>query len=220
MTHVSTDKARFNMIEQQIRPWGVLDYRALDIIAGTPREDFTPEAYRNLAFADMEIPLGHGAAMLEPKVEGRILQALDLREDDSVLEIGTGGGYLTACMARQAGHVTSVDIVVAFTDQARQRLADHGIDNVTLETGDASQGWNSDQRYDAIVISGSMPELPDSYRNQLKEGGRLFAVLGDAPAMQAVLIRRTGASEWSRETLFETELKRLDNCEQPPAFEF
>jgi protein-L-isoaspartate(D-aspartate) O-methyltransferase len=212
--------ARFNMIEQQIRPWDVLDQSVLDLIAEVPREDFVPEAFRNLAYADIAVPLGHGQFMMHPKIEARLLQALDVHPTDSVLEVGTGSGYLTALLARSAHHVYSVDIIPAFKAQAEEKLAVHGIDNVTLEVGDAARGWPRHGLYDVIAITGSVLELPSSFLQSLNRGGRLFAVVGAAPIMEAVLIRRVGDSEWSRESLFETELPRLINAPVSARFVF
>ncbi len=155
MTAFNFEQARFNMIEQQIRPWDVLDQRALDTLARIPREDFVPERYRNLAFGDVAIPLGHGEFMLKPNVEGRILQALALQSTDHVLEVGTGSGYLTACLARMTASVVSVDMIPDFTENARRKLKAHGLSNVVLHTGDASRGWG-EQRYPAIAVTGSV----------------------------------------------------------------
>jgi len=212
--------ARFNMIEQQIRPWDVLDQGVLDLIAELPREDFVPEAYRNLAYADTAIPLGHGQVMMHPKIEARLLQALDLHATDSVLEVGTGSGYLTALLARATHHVYSVDIIPQFKLQAAEKLAVHGIANVTLEVGDAVRGWPRYGLYDVIAITGSLPELPASFLQSMNRGGRLFSVVGTAPVMEAVLVRRVGESEWSRESLFETDLPRLINAPATARFVF
>lgn len=212
--------ARFNMIEQQIRPWDVLDQGVLDLIADLPREDFVPESYRGLAYADTAIPLGHGQVMMHPKIEARLLQALDLHATDSVLEVGTGSGYLTALLAHATHHVYSVDIIPQFRLQAAEKLAVHGIDNVTLESGDAARGWARHGLYDVIAITGSLPELPAAFLQSMNRGGRLFAVVGTAPIMEAVLVRRVGENEWSRESLFETELPRLINAPATARFVF
>lgn len=212
--------ARFNMIEQQIRPWDVLDQGVLDLIADLPREDFVPEPYRSLAYADTAIPLGHGQVMMHPKIEARLLQALDLHATDSVLEVGTGSGYLTALLAHATHHVYSVDIIPQFRLQAAEKLAVHGIDNVTLESGDAARGWARHGLYDVIAITGSLPELPAAFLQSMNRGGRLFAVVGTAPIMEAVLVRRVGENEWSRESLFETELPRLINAPATARFVF
>jgi len=219
MSQIDFEQARFNMIEQQIRPWDVLDQRVLDIIAKTPREDFVPSPYRNLAFADVEIPLGHGQVMLSPKVEGRLLQALVLHPADSVLEVGTGSGYLTACLAQLGDRVVSVDIIPEFIPAAQSKLRRHGIKNVTLHVGDAAPGWG-ELRYDAIAITGSLPDLPERWLQQLKIGGRLFVVVGEPPVMEALLVTRLGEREWTRESLFDTELPPLLNVSKPVVFEF
>lgn len=219
MTAFNFELARHNMIEQQIRPWDVLDQRVLDVLARIPREDFVAERYRNLAFSDIAIPLGHGEFMLKPTVEGRILQALALQPTDRVLEIGTGGGYLTATLARLAASVTSIDIVPEFTEAARRKLKAHGFDNVMLHSGDASRGWG-EQRYDAIAVTGSVDTIAEVWRQSLRVGGRLFIVTGQPPVMEALLITRVGEQEWVRESLFDTELPPLRNAAPVQAFEF
>jgi protein-L-isoaspartate(D-aspartate) O-methyltransferase len=208
------------MIEQQIRPWDVLDQQVLDLIAEVRRVDFVPEEYRGLAYADYAIPTGHGQKMMKPAVEGRLLQALSLHPTDAVLEVGTGSGYLTALLAKATRHVYSVDIFPDFRDAAEERLALYGIHNVTLEVGDAAQGWDRHGLYDVIVIGGSLPELPDSFLGSMNRGGRLFVVLGQPPVMEAVLVRRLGDEQWSREVLFETELPPLINAPVRPRFVF
>jgi len=213
-------EARHNMIEQQIRPWDVLDQRVLELVANLPREDFVPSAYLSLAYADINIPLEHGQSMMAPKVEARMIQALNLQPRDIVLEIGTGSGYVTALLAKSAKHVYSVDIFADFAERARLKLAGHGITNVTLETGDAATGWEKDQPYDVIAVTGSLPLLPDSLRRQLKVGGRLFVVTGDAPVMSAQLITRVSETGYSQQALFETVLPPLVNAPQPPRFVF
>ena len=219
MTAFNFELARHNMIEQQIRPWDVLDQQVLDTLAQLPREDFVPDRYRNLAFGDIAIPLGQGEFMLKPNVEARILQALALRPTDQVLEIGTGSGYLTAGLARLAGAVVSVDIVPDFVETARRQLKAHGFDNVALYVGDASCGW-SERRYDAIAVTGSVPTVAEVWRQSLNLGGRLFIVAGQSPAMEALLITRIGEQEWVQESLFETELPQLRNAAAPKVFEF
>ena len=219
MTAFNFEQARHNMIEQQIRPWDVLDQQVLDTLARVPREDFVPERYRNLAFSDVAIPLGHGEFMFKPTVEGRLLQALAVKPSDLVLEVGTGSGYLTACLARLATSVVSVDIVADFTDAARSKLKTHGAANVVLHTGDASRGW-SGHRYDAIAVTGSVADVADDWRQSLRLGGRLFIVAGKPPIMEALLITRTGEREWLRESLFDTELLPLRNVAPTKAFVF
>jgi protein-L-isoaspartate(D-aspartate) O-methyltransferase len=212
-------QARFNMIEQQVRPCEVLDRRVLQVMAANPREDYVPEAQRALAFADLELPLPHGQQMLAPKMEGRILQAVHPRAHDRVLEIGTGSGYLTACLASLAAHVTSVDIFPDFTTEAGYRLAAHDKENVSLRSGDAAQGWETHEHFDVVVVSGSLPVEHDGYARLLKEGGRLFLVTGTAPLMRAWLITRHGAG-YSRQCLFETVLPPLMNAPAAGGFSF
>src|SRR3569623_485634 len=170
------------MIEQQIRPWDVLDQRVLELIAALPREDFVPAGYLSLAYADINIPLEHGQTMMAPKVEARMVQALELKPRDTVLEIGTGSGYVTALLGKSCKHVYSVDIYADFVHRAAHKLTGHGITNVTLENGDAANGWGAHQPYDAIAVTGSLPILPEQLRRQLKVGGRLFVVTGDERA--------------------------------------
>jgi protein-L-isoaspartate(D-aspartate) O-methyltransferase len=219
MTAFNFELARHNMIEQQIRPWDVLDQRVLDTLRSVPREDFVPERYRNLAFSDVAIPLGHGEVMLKPNVEGRILQALAVQPTDHVLEVGTGGGYLTACLARLAATVVSVDIVPEFIEAARQKLKAHGLANVVLHVGDASQGWGG-HRYHAIAVTGSVAEVAEIWRQSLSLNGRLFIVAGQPPVMEALLITRVGEQEWVRESLFDTELPPLRNAAPVKTFAF
>ena len=178
------------MVEQQIRPWEVLDQDVLDLLLHVRREEFVPEAYRALAFADMEIPLGYGEVMLSPKLEGRILQTVKPQKTDRVLEVGTGSGYLTALLAHAAYRVCSVEIVPEFSEQAAQKLKAHGIDSVTLQVGDAARGWQRTEPFNVIVLTGSVPMLPPAFQNSLAVGGRLFAVVGEAPVMRAKLITR------------------------------
>jgi protein-L-isoaspartate(D-aspartate) O-methyltransferase len=208
------------MIEQQIRTWEVLDQRVLDLLGRVRREDYVPEAYRALAFADMEIPIGHGEKMLQPKIEARMLQELALNPGDRVLEIGTGSGYMTALLASVAAHVVSVDIQPDFTRDAGVRLASHAITNVTLETGDAARGWDKHAPYDAVVLTGSVPLLPPAFKASLNPGGRLLAVIGEAPVMEAVLITKVGDAAYSSVALFETCIAALRNAPQPERFVF
>lgn len=220
MSAMNIEQARFNMIEQQIRPWDVLDDQVLGVISGTPREDFVPERYRALAFSDISIPLEHGQVMMPPKLEGKLLQSLTLQPTDSVLEIGTGSGYLTACLARLTAKVHSVDLYPEFIEQARARLDRHGIDNVTLEVADAAAGWSGEGGFDAIAVTGSLPMLHQGFHSALKPGGRLFVIVGKPPIMQALLITRVGEQEWNQESMFETAIPALVNAPQPEAFKF
>lgn len=203
------EKARYNMIEQQVRTWEVLDQDVLDLLADVHREDFMPTAYRRVALADVGIPIGHGEITMTPKAEARLLQSLLLEATDKVLEIGTGCGYLTALLGRSAQSVISVDIYEDFTRTAGERLAEHGIHNVQLETGDAVNGWPAQAPYDAIAVTGSVPVLTESFQSQLAVGGRLFVIVGESPVMEARLITRIGEREWSSESLFETDLPPL-----------
>lgn len=218
---INLEKARQNMIEQQIRTWDVLDQRVLDVLAMTPRENFVPQKYRNLAFADVEIPLGYNQVMMSPKVEGRLLQALSLQTKDRVLEVGTGSSYLTACLLKLSASVLSVDIVPSFTSAAQPKLKIHcPASNITLRTGNAAHGWGN-QCYDVIVITGSMQHLQDHWRQQLLVGGRLFAIIGQSPVMEALLITRLGVHEWTQESLFDTDIPPLIEETHPqPVFEF
>ena len=213
-------EARHNMIEQQIRPWDVLDQRVLELVAGLPREDFVPSNYLSLAYADIHLPLDHGQVMMAPKLEARMIQALTLDKRDTVLEIGTGSGYVTALLAKSAKHVYSVDIYPNFSERVREKLAAHGIGNVTLETGDAANGWGAHAPYDVIAVTGSLPVFPEQLKHQLKVGGRLFVVIGDEPVMSAQLITRVSEGGWSQRTLFETVLPPLVNAPQPSRFVF
>jgi protein-L-isoaspartate(D-aspartate) O-methyltransferase len=213
------EHARFNMVEQQIRPWEVLDQQVLDLLFRVHREDYVPPAYRMLAFADMEIPLGHGENMLTPKIEARTLQELHIKPSDRVLEVGTGSGYLTALLSHRAAHVVSVEINPALAAFGRANVERHGADNVTLEIGDAARGWPAHAPYDAIVLTGSTPLLPPSFVEQLARGGRLFAVVGEAPAMTARIIVSSGTG-WRSTTLFETVISPLVNAERPSRFRF
>lgn len=214
------ERARFFMVEQQIRTWEVLDPVVLDLLMRVHRENFVPPAHRALAFADMEIPLGHGEVMLAPKIEARMLQALGIKDGDSVLEIGTGSGHMTALLASLARHVFSVDIQSEFTKNAAAPLAAAGIRNVTLETGDAARGWDKHGPYDVIVLTGSLPVLPESFQQSLNPGGRLLAVVGEAPAMQAQLVTRGQGGDCRVTTLFETCIPPLKNAQQPRRFVF
>jgi len=216
----NTELARFNMIEQQIRPAEVLDPRVLEVVANTPREAFVPAGYRDLAFSDINIPLPNGQVMMKPIMEGRLLQALNIRPEDSILEIGTGSGYFTALLSRLGKQVHSVEIDVDIMAAARKRLATQGIDNVTLLQGDAAQGWDQDGPFDVIAITGSLPILPDSFQQQLTVDGRMVAIVGQSPVMQVLLTTRMTETEWNSKCLFETDFPALINARQPSAFVF
>ena len=214
------ERARFNMVEQQIRPWEVLDQRVLDLLMRVRREDYVPAQYVALAFADMEIPIGHGETMLAPKIEARMLQELALAPEDRILEVGTGSGYMTALLASLGSHVYSVDIVPEFIQTAGVKLAAHGVTNVTLESGDAARGWDRHAPYDAVVVTGSLPVLPDAFPKSLRPGGRLIVVVGEPPVMEAQLITCVSAGAYSTTGLFETCIAPLRNAVQPERFVF
>jgi protein-L-isoaspartate(D-aspartate) O-methyltransferase len=217
---MNLEQARFNMVEQQIRPWEVLDQGVLDLLYEVPRENFVPAAFRALAFADMEIPIGEGEKMMAPKIEARLVQELALRKTDRVLEIGTGSGYLTALLARCVAHVNSLEIRPALAAFGRSNLERHGADNVSLEVGDGARGDPKRAPYDVIVFTGSTPLLPQSCREQLAPGGRLFAVVGEPPVMVARLVTCPAAGVFASVDLFDTVLAPLVNAEQPPRFQF
>jgi protein-L-isoaspartate(D-aspartate) O-methyltransferase len=214
------EKARFNMVEQQVRPWEVLDQRVLKTISEVPREEFVPQAYSGLAFADIEIPLGNGRAMLPPRIEARLLQALNIQPDDNILEIGTGSGYLTACLARMGGKVTSLDSSAEMTGAAQERLEAHHIRNVTLRTASGLPTWIDGTPFDAIAVTGSLRESSEQLQEMLKPGGRLFVVIGEAPVMEAKLITRVGENEWRSEALFETVLAPIESESTTDTFRF
>ena len=216
---MNIDFARQQMLDHQVRAWAVLDSRVLDALGSVPREKFVPSGLASLAFADTEIPIGHGQEMMTPTVEGRVLQALDLYPTDTVLEIGTGSGFLTACLATLAGSVTSVDIFEDFVTSTAERLEENGIGNVQLATLDATQALPAGE-FDAIAITGSIQTFDPRYVMALKHGGRLFVVVGDAPVMDARLVTRTGEHDWRTESLFETRLRPLVNGSLPAQFSF
>lgn len=220
MSQLDIEKARFNMVEQQVRPWEVLDQRVLDLMLQIPREAFVPQTYRNLAFADINIPLAHGQVMLSPKVEGRLLQALSLQFRDRVLEVGTGSGYLTALLAKATKRVYSVDLFDDFVKEAEVKLKSLSINNVSLSCGDAINGWKSETRYDVVVLTGSVPVLDSVFQKQLNVGGRLFAIVGGEPVMQALLVTRVSEQEWETDSLFETVVPPLIGALEPSRFVF
>jgi len=217
---VDLERARYNMVESQIRTWEVLDQRVLDTLSAVKREEYVPDRYRPLAFVDMEIPLGHGEAMLTPKLEARILQELTLNDGDRVLEVGTGSGYMTALLAALASHVHSVELHADLARSAQAKLTNHGVRNVTVEAGDAGNGWPAHAPYDAIVLTGSVPVLPETFKTQLKPGGRLLAVVGAPPVMTARLVTRMGPGVFGEVGLFETCIAPLRNVPQPERFVF
>ena len=218
--NMNFDQARFNMVEQQVRPWEVLDERVLSVLESTHREDFVPVRYRKMAFADIAIPLDHDQTMMKPVVEGRLLQALELQDGETVLEIGTGSGFIAACLSKLAKSVVSVDIHEQFTKETAVKLNEKDIKNVELATGDVMSGWQPEQAHDVVVVTGSVPTIPDHFRGWVNPGGMLFVVCGESPAMEAKLLTKLNATEWREESLFETDLPRLVNAEKAPEFEF
>lgn len=214
------EQARFNMVEQQVRPWEVLDSTVLQLMERLHREDYVPVRYRKLAFADLCIPLDHGQSMMKPIVEGRLLQALEIRDDESVLEVGTGSAWLTACLAHLAYRVVSVDIFEDLADTARRKLDQNEVHNVELECGDVMGNWQPEQAHDVLVMTGSVKDIPEHIQGWVNPGGRMFVVTGDAPVMTAKLCKRLNTTEWREETLFETDLPRLVNAEPAAHFEF
>lgn len=218
MNVLNFEEARFNMIAQQIQPCNVRDEKVLELLQRIPREDFVPEEYKSYAFTDMNIPLPDGQQMMEPKLEAFMLQALQIQPHDKVLEVGTGSGYVTALLASQARHVVTVEIDEKLQKMACEKLNTHQITNITYEVGDAASGWDKHKPYDVIAITGSLPLLPEIFQQNLNVGGRLFAIIGDAPAMEAVLITRTGENEWTHESLLETSIPALINAAEPERF--
>ncbi len=201
--------AKFNMIEPQIRPWEVLDNQVLSVFDAVHREDFVPDPYKGLAYADCQIPLASGVSMLPPTVEGRMLQALLISPHDRVLEIGSGCGFLTACLARLAQRVTSIDSRDGIVELARGNVANCGLDNVEFANKSLAQVDDS-QAYDVITVTASLTRIPENLQQALSIGGRLFAIVGQSPVMEALLITRVSETEWTTQSLFETDLPRLD----------
>lgn len=214
------EQARFNMVEQQIRPWEVLDSQVLSLLETIHREDFVPVQHRKLAFADIAIPLDFDQVMMRPKIEARMLQALDLDEDETVLEIGTGSGFVTACLAALAKRVVSVEIFQELHDEALIKLRDKNVANAELFVGDVMNGWQPEQAHDVVVVTGSVSQVPEQFLGWVNPGGKLFVISGESPAMEARLLTRLDVTEWTVESLFETDLPMLVNAEQEPEFEF
>ena len=214
-----TADVREQMIEQQVRAWDVLDGRVLQILRKVPRDQFTPEQQRFRAYADSEVPLPHDQHMLRPSVVGRLLQALDLKGSEHVLEIGAGSGFITACLRTAAARVRSVEIFPALAEMARRNLDSLGLRDIEVVTADALQ-LDTGSRYGAIAITGSLPVYDERFERQLEIGGRLFVVVGEPPVMEARLIRRTGENSWVSESLFETVIDPLVNARRLPEFRF
>ena len=216
---MNTDFARRQMVQQQIRTWDVSDPSVLRVISELQREQFVPSGYEGLAFADTEIPLPHGQMMMKPIVEGRLLQALELTPEHSVLEIGTGTGFLTACLAKLSAEVSSVDVFSDFVAIAKSNLADAGIGNIELTCMDATTDLPKGQ-FDAVAVTGSLPVFDTRFVDAVKPGGRLFVIVGDSPVMDARIVTRIGENDWATKSLFETDVRPLLNAFRPPAFSF
>jgi len=216
----TADDARRLMVESQVRAWEVLDPRVLAVMESMPREAFVPDGYAGLAFSEANIPLGSGQMMMQPKMEGRVLQSVNIQDGDSVLEVGTGSGYLAACMAALGGHVLSVDCFDEFVQMAERNWGAQGLNNLRAQKQNAASLEWTEERYDVIVVTGSMPDLHESFRKHLKMGGRLFVVTGRAPAMEAQLITRVADNDWASEYLFETNLPPLIDAYEADNFKF
>ena len=215
---LNVDLARHNMIEQQVRPWDVLDARVLGVLNDVRREDFVPAAHRALAFAYLSIPLPHGESMMKPVVEGRVLQALALKGDECVLEIGTGSGFLTACLARLSREVLSVEQHADLADGAKAKLAAAGVTNARVETAEALRGFEPKREFDAVVVTGAVFATPEKFKRWLKPGGRLFVVEGASPVQSALLVTRIGDDRYASTGLFETDLPYLTNAAPAKSF--
>ena len=224
MQNSELELARYNMIEQQLRPCAVLDDKVLDRMRSVPRDAFIAQANQNLAYMDTMLPLGQfdkqSPVMMTPITEGHMLQALNVQPTDTVLEIGTGSGYITALLAKSARHVHSVEIVADLSNQAKENLAAQGIMNVSLHIGDGAHGWDAHAPYDVIVVTGSLPVLEETFQHCLKVGGRLFVITGEEPAMEALLITRDSEREWTYKSLFETNIPALLNATPAEHFVF
>lgn len=211
--------AKDNMIKQQLRCCQILDRQIIQLFSQYPREDFVPAPYQTLAYADVPLSIGHEQVMMTPTMEAQVLQALDIQPDDKILEVGTGTGYLTALLAELGQHVYSVDIFPEFIETAQEKLKAHGVQNVTLQQGNAANGWDKQQPYDVICVTASIPQLIDTFRQQLKQGGRLFGIIGPPPTMEACLITRYNESQWHTKKLFETSVAPLLQLSEQGTFE-
>ena len=219
---MNIEQARRNMIEQQIRTWEVVDPDVLQTLVAVRREAFVPRAYQALAFVDTDIPLPQGENMLSPKLEARLLQEAGVQSHESVLEIGAGSGYMAALLAHHAKQVVTVEIEPELKALAEKNLASYGVGNVSVLQGDGARGWtgSGSQAFDVILLSGSLPIMPDAFLHQLSIGGRILAVIGEAPVMSACMITRVSDDAWDTVKLFETSIKALRNAEKPSAFRF
>lgn len=215
---LNVELARTNMVDNQVRTWDVLDLRVLAALNSVHRDRYVDDAYRNVAFADMPLPLSHGEVMLKPVITGRILQGVLAQPHESVLEVGTGSGFLTACLAQLCAHVTSIEQHADLADAARARLQRNGIVNARVETAEAIHGWHSDEQYDLVVLTGAVWRIPDTLLERVKRGGRLFAVVGESPLMHGQLHQNDGAGIWTVATLFETDIPYLNHARPPQRF--
>ena len=220
MNQSEMDQARFNMVEQQIRTWSVLDMKVLNLMQNTPRESFVPAKYKDLAYSDIALPLAHGQKMMHPKIEARMVQALTLASIDNILVIGAATGYVIALMAQLVHHVTAVEINPDLMKSAAANLKLQNFQNITLEEGDAVDGWPDHAPYQAIAVTGSVTKVSESLKQNLAVGGRMFVVIGQPSIMEAVLITRTSDTDWEQKSLFETSLPALENSEPPASFDF
>jgi len=217
---LNLEQARVNMVEQQVRTWEVLDSHVLDAMREVPREDFAPADYRRMAFSDLRISLPQGQVMMKPIEEGRMLQALEIQPGHRVLEIGTGSGFIAACLAHIGASVLTIDIVEELTERARRRFERLSIDGIEVRQADALADFDPGETFDAVAVTGSAAEVPDRFRQWLKPGGRLFAVRGFSPVMEAVTMTRSEHDHWQVDSLFDTDLPRLIGAEDRPQFEF
>ena len=220
MSDMNFEIARFNMLEQQIRPWEVLDQNSLHLMQQIPREEFVPKSYKNVAFSDTELPLKHKQFMLAPKIEAKILQAVQIEKTNNILEIGTGSGYLTALLACQANSVHSIDIYQDFIDLAKEKIACLGIENISFEQADMYSYNYGDKKYDVIVVGGSVASVAEELKQALTIDGRLFVICGQSPVMLAKLFTRVAQNQWMEEILFETEISALHNINEKKSFVF
>ena len=217
---INIEQARYNMIEQQVRTWEVLDPAVLDAMREVPREDFVPARYRRLAFSDLRIPLAHDQTMMKPIEEGRMLQSLQIGPGQRVLEIGTGSGFTAACLVHLGAEVVSVEIHEGLAEGARKHLKRLAVAGVEVIHADALRDFDPDGRFDALMVTSSSAKVPERFLDWVGEGGRLFAVRGHGPAMEAVCLTKISAEHWHTESLFETDLPRLVGAEDKPVFEF
>ncbi len=217
---LNLEQARFNMVEQQVRTWDVLDPRVLEVLSEVPREDFVPSRYRRMAFADLRLPIGNGQVMMKPLEEGRMLQALEIEPGQQVLEVGTGSGFVAACLSWLGADVLSLEIHDELAKSAAKRLKRNGFGSVEVRRADALGELEGDAMFDVVVVTGSAAGIPETLQQRIRAGGRIFGVRGHSPAMEAVCLRRIGEQRWHAESLFETDLPRLVGAEDQPVFEF